>query len=251
MSSQVFLTRVKRAMWTTRQTPSEDDVKKCHDSFFIIIYLFIVTWVKNVRILFNSCFTCLFITFCNFSNCSLIHAFHSVDRLWVPSSELNSIQYVAFSFSCSWDTVVIVLCVAPHVVNPQYVSSNSWALIVLGAESDTGEGDTQAPNSNYLWMAPDLKWRQIYCSSAHYPSFTPKYMYNCSGFPPQFVICDICLWDCHSVHTTETISSTSLSRCLSLKKMFHYIEIKLRRKKNTCIITASVKRSHARWRKHP
>lgn len=100
---------------------------------------------KNVRILYNLCFTCLFLTLCNLSNCSLIHAFHSVDRWWVPPSELNSIQYVAFSISCSWDTVVIVLCVAPYVVNPQYVSSNSWALIVLGAESDTGEATPRLP----------------------------------------------------------------------------------------------------------
>lgn len=205
---------------------------------------------KNVRILYNLCFTCLFLTLCNLSNCSLIHAFHSVDRWWVPSSELNSIQYVAFSISCSWDTVVIVLCVAPHVVNPQYVSSNSWALIVLGAESDTGEATPRLPTqiicgllqiwNGVRFIAPPLI---IPPSPQNTCIIAVAFLLTLSSatFASQWLSLCAYIWD-HFQHFS--------SHCLSFKKMFHYIEMKLRRKNNTFIITASMKISQALCRKH-
>lgn len=68
----------------------------------------------------------------------------------LTDNEYHHQSWTAYSmlpspFLVALDTVVIVLCVAPHVVNPQYLSSNSWALIVLGAESDTGEATPRLP----------------------------------------------------------------------------------------------------------
>lgn len=66
-------------------------------------------------------------------------------------------------FLYSVDTVrhcchcALCICTCGETVSHHCLSSNSTTFIVLGAESDTGEGDIQALNSaNDLWMVSDF-----------------------------------------------------------------------------------------------